>query len=628
MPTFTFTDPQGRKHHVTGPPGATAEQAFQVLQSQSGGGGAPAPAGPDPTEGMSYGEKAIANLGAGLDTTWQGAKQLVGQGMSDEELREKRKRDKALAEATFGGGVIQTVGEILPTIPLGLGAGALAARGVLGAAGAAAAASPTISAALGGATAGALQPVTEDESRLTNTGLGAVTGGVAPSVLKLAMKGARGAGQVAERVAAAAPGRVGERAAERVGLRRTQELLRRELPQGLDDVNRYTPHPHLTAEGYRPTAAVATQMPELAGLERASRTTNPEHWMQADELAHRARWNTLDEGLQTADDLAAHLADANDVGSGVDAVFKSIDRAGKQRFNAEMDNFYQRLQQAKQSAEYHGNPAVKSAVDYLEGTMRTAGVTTPKLLHQMKRTLAAGLTGVPGAGDTGVRAAAREPFIVGMTKEMDSILNKASRGKYDQWKADYSSVMSKAEGAKADINIRGKFIDEATGMPKKPLAGLDDVPVLRGHALRQAVASAGSHKRGVRKGQNLLSTGSQDVIEGVARDLDAADVIARSKAASTGGSGSDTAGNLALQSMLMEAMLPTGLGAARYIKAEGNRKAQAQMQRQLATLLQDPEMLRRFLRMAEQQRLLRGQTPRLPGGTAGAVPLMLGGPRE
>lgn len=34
MPTFTFTDPNGLKHNVTGPEGATADQAFKILQSQ------------------------------------------------------------------------------------------------------------------------------------------------------------------------------------------------------------------------------------------------------------------------------------------------------------------------------------------------------------------------------------------------------------------------------------------------------------------------------------------------------------------------------------------------------------------------------------------------------------------
>jgi len=126
----------------------------------------------------------------------------------------------------------------------------------------------------------------------------------------------------------------------------------------------------------------------------------------------------------------------------------------------------------------------------------------------------------------------------------------------------------------------------------------------------------------------LLQTGSQDVLEGVARDLEAKGIIARSKAASTGGSGSDTASNLT-QAAILEGLLPTGLGTARYVVAEGGRKADKAMQRQLAELLQDPAKLRAFIRAQEQQRLLRGTAPNLPGVGAGAgAALMLGGAEE
>jgi hypothetical protein len=38
MPTFEFTSPEGKKYSVDGPPGATKEQAFQVLQARLAGG--------------------------------------------------------------------------------------------------------------------------------------------------------------------------------------------------------------------------------------------------------------------------------------------------------------------------------------------------------------------------------------------------------------------------------------------------------------------------------------------------------------------------------------------------------------------------------------------------------------
>lgn len=63
MTTFIFTDPSGKEHEVTGPDGATKEQAFQVLQSklQSGSAPTPTPAGGGATTG-SWGEPAGPTL--------------------------------------------------------------------------------------------------------------------------------------------------------------------------------------------------------------------------------------------------------------------------------------------------------------------------------------------------------------------------------------------------------------------------------------------------------------------------------------------------------------------------------------------------------------------------------------
>jgi len=638
MPVFRFTGPDGRSHSVTGPPGSTPEQAFQVLQQTLGGAAAmerqaqpraeEPPMNVDPTEGMSWGQKALTNVGAGMDTAWQGAKQLVGQGMTDEELREKRKIDEHLAAQTTGGGALQLAGEIAPTIPLGLGAGAAAGR--MGGLAQAMARSPTMSAAAGGAGAGALQPVTSDESRLANmamgAGGGAVAAKVAPQALRLAMAGGRGAGTLAQRGVAALPdqwtGRVGERAVESLGGKRTAKLLQRELGDTVPpDI--YTPHPHIGGPG--PTAAGATQDPALAALERGSRTTGGEHWMDYDRAAKTARWEAIDQGLQTEADLTGRLGQANAIGKEVNDLYPKI---GKTRFFAEMDDFFQKLQTAKNTPQYHGNPAVKSAVDYIENTMRLAGEVTPELLHTMRRTVAGGLAGVPGVGSAATRAASSEPFVISLTKAMDDILDKSSKGKFGQWKSDYSEMMTKADSAKADVNIRSKFIDPATGMPLKPTVGMEDIPDLQPHALTQAVKSAASSTRGVNKGKNLLATPSQDILEGVAKDLRAQDIISRSKKASTGGGGSDTASNLT-QAALMESLFPTGLGVGRYAMAESGRKADKAMQRQLAELLQDPAKLRAFVAAQERLRLLRGagqlpQAALVGQSIGGAMPALLG----
>jgi len=580
----------------------------------------------DPTEGMGWGEKALVNLGAGFDTAWQGVKQIAGQGMSDEELKEKRRIDKHLADKTTGGGLIQVAGEVLPTIPLGMGAGALAGRA--GGLAARFAASPTLAGVAGGASSGALGPVTSDESRLKNAALGAAGGAVAPHVLRLALATGRGAGALGDRALSALPaGWGGAEAAARSGRRQTAGILERELPGGVPrDV--YTPDPNVNPSGIGVSAAARTQSPELAALERGSRTSGGEHWMDFDRAAHQQRWEALDQGLTGPAELRAAITYANDVGQQVP--YQAIDQ---RVFTREMDDFIQNLQHAKSTAQYHGNPTVRAAVDYVEDTMRQAGTVTPELLHTMRRTAAKGLTGAPGAGEAGVRAASSEPFVIGLTKSMDDVLDRSSGGAWNRWKADYSDAMRQAEGIKADMNIRGKFVDQATGTLRKTSAGGDDVPVVTGAALKQAIAQAGSMKRGVRKGQNILLPQSQRRMESVLADIEQSGIVQRSKAASTGGGGSDTASNLA-QSLALEAMMP-GYGVARYatgqVLGHGDRKAQREMQQQLARLLQDPEALRRFMLAQERQRLLRegfvgdtaGGLGAAIGGGAAAVPALL-----
>jgi hypothetical protein len=344
--------------------------------------------------------------------------------------------------------------------------------------------------------------------------------------------------------------------------------------------------------------------------------------MGFDQAAHEGRFRALDQGLQTQGDLDTLLARANQIGAAVEPNVYRMTRP--QILQREVQGFQNLLRQARQTPQYQSTPTVRAAVDYLERTMADAGTVTPELLHLMKRNLAGGLKGVPGIGDEGVRAIASEPYVRGLTDSLDQVLDRSTKGAYGRWRGQYAGQMERAESAKADINIRAKFLDPVTGLMRKTASGVDGDPVVTGQALKNAVAAAGSKKRGPRKGQNLLSQNSQDTVEALSRDLDAQSILQRSKAASTGGSGSDTASNFT-QAALMEAMLPfTGLGAAHYVKAEGNRKAQRAMQRQLARLLQDPQALRAFVAAQQQQALLRGQAPALSGlGAGGGAALAL-----
>lgn len=80
MTTYVFTDPSGKEHEVTGPAGATKEQAFQVLQSQLAQPRPPVnvpPMNVDPSEGMGPLDKALVGAGAAFDRAGRGISGLV-----------------------------------------------------------------------------------------------------------------------------------------------------------------------------------------------------------------------------------------------------------------------------------------------------------------------------------------------------------------------------------------------------------------------------------------------------------------------------------------------------------------------------------------------------------------------
>jgi hypothetical protein len=112
------------------------------------------------TDGMSTTQQLLAGIGKGMVDLGRGAGQALGI-VSDKEIADARALDEDLM-STGAGKVGNVVGQIASAAPAMLIPGANTYAG----------------ATLVGAATGALQPVTGDESRLTNTALGAA-GGVA-----------------------------------------------------------------------------------------------------------------------------------------------------------------------------------------------------------------------------------------------------------------------------------------------------------------------------------------------------------------------------------------------------------------------------------------------------------------
>lgn len=156
MPRYEITSPDGKRFEVTAPDGASQADVLSYAQRQF----APIPkeAPYDPTADMSFGQKALAGVGAGMTDIWQGVKQRTGFA-TPQEVAEKRATDEPLKD-TAGGAIGNVVGNIAATAP------ALFIPG----------ANSVVGAGLVGAGLGALQPTTADESVVKNAALGGAMG--------------------------------------------------------------------------------------------------------------------------------------------------------------------------------------------------------------------------------------------------------------------------------------------------------------------------------------------------------------------------------------------------------------------------------------------------------------------
>jgi hypothetical protein len=251
-------------------------------------------------------ERMNTNLGAGFDTAIQGGKQLlnkvgIGQGVSDEELKESRAIKQKLADSTTFGGVAQGFGEAAPTmlIPGGVvqaGARRVLPNAVARYAGNARSTRALMSdSALSGAATGLIGPTTSDESRLKNAGQEALASAGFGAAL----------GQA---------GKVGRRLFTRgVPDGNAGEYLLHQLEDGGRNVRNVardlsaSPDPAFLS-GIPRTAAQQTGDTVLARMELAARKQMPEEFAELARRQNQGLWGAVQHAGQDAAQLDARHA--------------------------------------------------------------------------------------------------------------------------------------------------------------------------------------------------------------------------------------------------------------------------------------------------------------------------------
>lgn len=460
-----------------------------------------------------FGERALINLGAGIDTAWQGAKQLgakvgLGSGVSDEELQESRATKKELAEGTTGGGLIQLGGEILPSLAIPMGAGAGLTRAAL-------------AGAAGGAAAGALQPVLTSESRLGNMALGAAGGGVAPlavrGVQKALPRALGGRGELSTST------RSGKRLVQALG--GPQEASQAAGRLEASRAGRITENVPLTA-------AQKAGSPELARLELAARRELPDEFAmlarRQNEAIHDAAVNQA--GIEGTEDFVRRASDIRDA---ITAPMRdeALDLAGRFSHVGEPLKDYT-AEILNRTAQ--GTPA-NTVARYVDNVL--GDNPNPQQLYDLRKNLVRKLSGPHQIGDdisAAVKGAERETMT--LVRAIDERLNEAAARKSnsgDLWTKyldRYTEISPQVTSARAQQQI-----NEFLTQPGRPLVG--EAPETTRTVLKQALQKFGGNKFGTR-----LTDRAQSRYDELLGDLQQMEEPMRAlKLGGTGGGGSQTA---------------------------------------------------------------------------------------
>lgn len=507
---------------------------------------APKPQEPayDPTEGMSRTQRVLANIGAGMTDIGMGARQLwtdmtgtpEEQAAIKAEVDEKKRRDKALAESTTGGSLLQIAGNVAPTLAIPVGGAVrglnMAARGAMAlprALGLASRAAPAVAtparlgtgvlaadAALTGGALSAIDPVGSDESRGINVLSGATLSAAAP----LAIAG----GNQVRRMVTQSGG--GERAAEQLAselgaqspqvLRQTIDRLRN-VQQG--------PIPLSTA------ASLAD--PQLARLEAGSRARSGANWYDFDQNQARSVWNELSAATRGADEVDARRAMRS---NNRQALYtQAMSTINEPAFARDLSGFRANLDTAARSAEA-SNPAVRSMLQSLADEIDRLGPDfTPEHLATIRANLASKAPLVP---TNAYQAAPREsPATMSVMREVDSILNNATDGRWQDVLGGYARDSNLVRSSQAAGKVREAFIDPATGRVRGVSAdAAGDVPKVTEAGLGRALDVA----RGPRK-ETVLGQTANARLESILEALRAQNIVQGVKRSATAGGGSNTA---------------------------------------------------------------------------------------
>jgi hypothetical protein len=629
MPKYRITSPDGRVYEVTAPDGASQADVMAYVQQQHASTPKQSPAEhyadlqrraaelPQSDGTGTDGENFWAGMGKAFTDTGHGAQQLAATGArfiaehtpdvlggkqaaqfyGNAEHRlmqqeaQRRQRDTSLMDTGAG-----KAGEISGVLAQMIGPG-IALRGTT--AGAALLPRTILGNATQGGVVGALQPVTDNGERGTNTLVGFGLGGFGAAVPKAVGATARPAANYLARFT--------RKGSEKAAARIIQS-------EAANPANLLASAPS-NVPGVQRTLAEETLDPGIARLERNSRGTG----QGFDTLSRQnnlARVDALRTIAGTPDDLAAAEAERH-------AMSEPFRRASMKAVGVDTEPLRNQLARAQEL--YAGRPAVQQTLKFVEAQLyRPATVAEKKVgfpdmvprdevpgLYNVRKTLGDLMSGKLSGEAPAAQAATRELMMV--KRGLDRAIGKTS--------PEFKGYLQAYQEGSQPINrmqLGQQLLNSGAG--SKVLDATTDAPVLSPSAFSRsardldatAAAATGFRKA---KAADILQPQDIATIKAIQDDLERQHFAAN---AGSGG-GSPTAERLAMENRI-GAQLAAGVPFLGKFAGPLNKIADNRIKAQVVYLLQNPARARAVLSSlpADQRRVVESALSQV-GGRAGAL---------
>lgn len=533
-------------------------------------------------EGMGPLEKTRANIGAGLHSFAQGARQLLSpllNAPTDEEIKDTRLRDKVLADSTdtgtgadwlpTAGKVGQFVGETLPAMMIPGGVGTGVAGRVLPSVQKTILGSPVRAGITGGAITGMTAPTVEGESRVLNTALGAGIGGAVPATFQAARSGVQFFNNW------------------RSPENRAANVLRRALGDEADQVAqaalaRQASRPQSTAS-IPETLAEATGNERAAALQKVAATQSGPAWEKFARTQNVETQRVLDQMTAPRNALDALVAHRRQV---TDPLREDVMDIIRRRYPG--GEYAQPVSDFANTLRTSASPEVQRVARYVLQTTDPVIPITPERMYEMSKVLEQKMGKRMLPGDMDELASAAKGALV-QTKALrdatDEALDFASAGTFMPYQQEFARLSR-------PVNEAAALKDIFESINKPGARTLGDVP----EVTRSNLASAYEAHAAGPFGLNL-SPQADSNLRDLLSQLQRREQVSQSYRGGVQGVMSDGTGPSVIGGIAGQATGSPGYGyinTAREFISRLNNKSKIE----LAKMLQDPAAAARAIQQS------------------------------